>query len=83
MDGAAVSDSAPVKWNFYNEKMELIRVLSFSDYKMFGEHLTPAVWRMKNIKDSKRETTVTILDAAFGVEIPEDEFTRSKLEKYP
>ena len=75
-------DGAPIRWDFYNEKMEHIRTLHYSDFRTFGTHETPTVWRMENIKDRDRQTVVTILDAAFGVEIPDSVFTRENLEHF-
>jgi outer membrane lipoprotein-sorting protein len=74
------SDSAPVKWNFYNEKMVLIRTLHYSEFKTFGAREVPSVWRMENHQDSDRETIVTLLNATYNLDIPDAEFTRKKLE---
>ncbi len=76
-------DSAPVRWDFYNEKMEHIRTLHYSGFRSFGKHEMPSVWRMENHRELDRETTVTILDAKFGLEIPDSFFARENLEKYP
>lgn len=76
------TDAAPVRTDFYNEKMELIRTLHYSGFRTFGEHEIPSVWRMENVKEKDRQTVVTILDAAFGVQIPDPIFTREHLEKF-
>lgn len=76
-------DAAPLRMDFYNEDMEHIRTLHYSEFKTFGKHELPTVWRMENIKEKDRETVVTILDAAFGVDIPDAVFMRENLEKYP
>ena len=39
-------DSAPVRWDFYNERMELIRTLHYSDFRSFGTREVPALWDM-------------------------------------
>ncbi len=76
-------DSAPVRWDFFNEKLVHIRTLEYSDFKSFGTHEIPTVWKMSNHKDKDRSTTVTIQEAAFDQEIPDSLFTKSNLEKYP
>ncbi|MDD5671883.1 MAG: outer membrane lipoprotein-sorting protein [Candidatus Omnitrophica bacterium] len=76
-------DAGPVRWAFYNEKLKHIRTLYFSDFKDFGGHVVPAVWRMENLADPSRGTTVTIVDARYGTDIPDKLFTRPNLEKYP
>ena len=77
------SDSAPVRWNFYNEKMEHIRTLHYSEFKAFGKKEVPTVWKMENLKDKDRKTTITILNAEYDIAVPEELFSRKNLEKYP
>ena len=77
------TDSAPVRWDFYNEKMEFIRSLHYSEFKTFGTHEVPTVWRMENHKDKDRQTTVNILEARYDIEIPNALFSQKQLERYP
>ncbi|MDP3920032.1 MAG: outer membrane lipoprotein-sorting protein [Candidatus Omnitrophota bacterium] len=77
------TDAAPVRWLFYNEKMLLIRTLHYSEFKQFGTHDIPTVWRMENHLEAGHETTVTVLSAAFDTPIAQSQFTRENLEKYP
>lgn len=77
------SDSAPVRWDFYNEKKEPIRRLYYSDFKKFGTKEVPSVWRMENLVQTDRKTTVTILDARYDIDVDGAVFTRDHLEKYP
>ena len=76
-------DSAPVRWDFYNEKMERIRRLHYSEFHAFAKHEVPTVWRMENLKDRSRGTTITILDAQYDIEISNALFTQKQLERYP
>ena len=76
-------DFSPLRWDFYSEKMELIRRLHFSEFHDYQGHTVPSYWRMENIKDMNRETTVTILEAQYGDEISDSLFTRQQLERYP
>ena len=73
-------DAAPLRWDFYNEKLERIRTLHYSKFRTFGTREVPAVWRMENHKDKDRETTVTILDAKYEIDIPDSFFTRQNME---
>ncbi len=75
-------DSAPVRWEFYNEKLEHIRTLYYSDFKTFGVKEVPTVWKMENLKDKTRRTTITILNAEYDIPIQDDLFTRKNLEQY-
>ena len=74
-------DSIPIKMDFYNERMELMRTLHYSDVKTFGDHKMPTVWRMENHLEKDRETIVTIEDATFDQDIPDSLFTRENLER--
>lgn len=77
------TDSAPIRLDFYNEKMALIRMLHYSEFKTFGKKEVPTVWKMENLKDKNRQTTVKILSAEYDIPISEDLFSRKNLEKYP
>lgn len=76
-------DAAPLKVEFYNERMEHIRTLDYSDFRSFGGHEIPTIWRMENIQEPDRQTVITILEAKFGLDVPDEIFTRANLEKYP
>ena len=76
-------DAVPMRMKFYNEKMEPIRMLHYSEVRDFGGHLIPSVWRMENLKEKDRQTLVTLRDAVFDLGIQDSVFTRENLEKYP
>ncbi len=73
-------DSAPIRWNFFNERGELIRSLKYSQFKTFGTKEVPAIWHMNNVRDPERETIITILDARYDIDIDDSVFTRKNLE---
>ncbi len=77
------SDSAPVRWDFYNEKMEPIRTLHYSEFKTFGKKEVPTIWKMENLKEKDRKTTVTMISAEYDIPIEDDFFSRKNLEQYP
>jgi hypothetical protein len=77
------SDAAPVRTDFYDEDLELIRTLEYSEFKSFGGHEIPSIWRMQNHKEPDRTTTITVLNAVYNLDIPDSRFTREQLERYP
>lgn len=77
------SDAAPVRWSFYNEKLEHIRTLDYSEFRTFGDYEVPTVWHMVDHREEGNETTVTILDARYNIPIEDSLFSRENLEKYP
>ena len=78
-----ITDSAPVRMEFYNEQLEPIRTLHYSDFKNFKGHELPSVWKMEDIRDRTRETTITIQEAEFNQKISDKIFTQENLKKYP
>ena len=78
-----ISDAAPVRMDFYNEKLEHIRTLHYSEFKSFNGHEIPSVWKMENKKDPERTTVITVLNALYNTDVADSLFTREKLEQYP
>lgn len=74
------SDYVPLRQEFYGEKGELVRLLTFSDVKFIGGRTIPTFWRMKPVKKENRETTMRILDAEFDSPIDEAIFTLKNLK---
>ena len=61
--------------------MQLIRRLHYSQFRKFSNHEEiPTQWRMENLVDIGRQTTVTVSDAKFDIDIPESVFTKERLE---
>ena len=77
------ADSGPVRVDFYSEKLEPFRILHYQDYRKFGVHDAPAIWRMENLKEKGRMTVITLQEAAFGGDLDDSIFTRENLGKYP
>jgi outer membrane lipoprotein-sorting protein len=78
-----ISDAAPVRMDFYNEKLEHIRALHYSEFKTFNGHEIPSIWTMENKKEPERTTRIAVLDASYNIDISDSLFTREKLEQYP
>lgn len=75
------SDSAPVQTLFYDEHLNPIRKLHYSEFKTFGDHEIPTLWDMENLKNKERHTKIQIQDAIFDLEVSDSLFTRENLEK--
>jgi outer membrane lipoprotein-sorting protein len=72
--------SIPVKMDFYDERLQLIRTLHYSEVKKFRGHKMPSVWRMENVQEKGRETIFKIEDARFNKKIKSSVFTHENLE---
>jgi outer membrane lipoprotein-sorting protein len=76
-------DFMPVRIEFFNEKLEHIRTLEYSEVRDIGGHPLPSVWTMKDHREKGRVTTVTVEEAQFNAPIPAAIFSQQNLEKYP
>ncbi len=75
------TDCAPLRIEFYDDKMKLLRTLHYSNFKKYGKHEMPSHWRMENNKDPGRETILSVLEASFDIPISDSIFTKENLEK--
>lgn len=75
------SDSAPLRLDFYDEDLRHIRTLSYSGFKTIDGLKRPTVWHMQNKVVSGRESTITVLEVHYGIDIPESFFSQENLEK--
>ncbi len=74
-------DFVPLKEEFYNEKGELLRVMTFSQIKKIGGRVIPTLWQMKPIKKKGKETTLHIIDIKFNMPIENNIFTLRNLKR--
>lgn len=74
-------DFIPLKQEFYSERGELIRVMTFSEIKEMGGRVLPTYWEMVPVKKEGRMTTLRILEAEFDIPIPEEIFTLRNLKR--
>lgn len=74
------TDHIPVKYEYYDEKGKLIRVMDFSDIKLMGGRKIPTVWTMVPKTKEGRKTVVVLKRIEFNVPIADDVFSLSKLK---
>lgn len=68
-------DYVPLMQEFYSEKGELIRVMTFSDIREMGGRVIPTFWRMRPVKKEGRETTLRIIEVEYNRPIGDEIFT--------
>ena len=76
-----VGDYLPLKEEFYSERGELIRVMTFSEIKKVGNRMIPTYWEMVPVKKKGRMTSMRILDAVYNEPIDDAVFTLMNLKK--
>ena len=73
------SDLMPLKQEYYSERGELIKVLTFSEVtKMGGRHL-PTRWRMQTVGKQGHDTVIVIKEVSFDRPIADKVFSLSNL----
>ena len=71
----------PAQINYYDEKGELIRCMTFSEIKKMGSRTVPTKWSMINLQNKGRHTDFRLLDMIFDAKIPERIFSFRELER--
>ncbi|MEE9614511.1 MAG: outer membrane lipoprotein-sorting protein [Thermodesulfobacteriota bacterium] len=74
-------DYMPLKEEFYSERGELIRVLTFSDIKEIGGRTIPTFWKMVPVKKEGKQTSFRIIEAEFDVPIDDSIFTLRNMKR--
>jgi hypothetical protein len=76
-------DNSPVKYEYYSERGELIKVLEGESYEKFGSHIIPTKMTMKNIKKNNSMTIITYEKSSikFDSDIPDNIFTQENLRR--
>jgi outer membrane lipoprotein-sorting protein len=74
-------DFMPLRQEFFSERGDLVRVLSFSDVRNVGGRDLPTRWEMRPVAKSGHFTTVILKDAAFDRPVDEGIFTQRNLQR--
>jgi outer membrane lipoprotein-sorting protein len=72
-------DLMPTWQRYYDEKGELVRTLTFSDYREMGARLIPTRMRMRPVDEPDEYTQVTYEHLEFDVELPDGFFSLRRL----
>ena len=74
-------DYVPLKYEYYDEKGKLIRVMDLTEIKEMGGRTIPTVWTMVPKTKEGRKTVIILNRIEFNVPISDDIFSRSNLER--
>lgn len=77
------ADNSPVKYEYYSERGELIKVLEGENFEKFGNHIIPTKLTMKNIKKNSSLTIISYEKSTvkFDTGIPDSIFTQENLRR--
>ena len=71
----------PIYQEYYDEKGEKIRTMTFKDVKNFSGKMIPAVMELVPHHKQGHKTVITYRDLKFNVKLKQDTFTRKNLQK--
>ena len=74
-------DFMPHKQEFFSERNELVRVLSFSEVRSVGGRTLPTRWEMRPVAKPGNVTTFVLKEAVFDRPVDEAIFTQRNLQK--
>ena len=79
---ARKEDSMPLHQEFFNERGEVIRMLTFSDFRMMHGRVIPARWEMIPLKKEGRKTVMEVLDLEIDPKIDDAIFSLKGMRRY-
>ncbi len=75
------NDFVPLKQEFYDERGELVRTMTFFDVRSVGGRRLPTRWEMRPRAKAGNVTTIVLKDAVFDQPIPDEVFSQRNLQK--
>ncbi|MBX3646342.1 MAG: outer membrane lipoprotein-sorting protein [Rhodocyclaceae bacterium] len=74
-------DFMPLKQEFFSERGEQVRVLSFSDVRKMGGRSLPTLWEMRPTSKPGNVTTLRLKDVLFDVALDASIFSQRRLQR--
>jgi outer membrane lipoprotein-sorting protein len=75
------SDLMPLKQEYFSERGELVRVMSFSEVRSLGGRTLPTRWEMRPLAKPGNLTVVVLKNAVFNQPVDDTVFTQRNLQK--
>jgi outer membrane lipoprotein-sorting protein len=75
------ADFIPLKEEFYDERGELVRVMTFSDVRPIGGRTIPTRWEIRPVAKPGNATTMLLKTAVYDRPIGPEVFTQRNLQK--
>ena len=74
-------DHIPIRQEFYSERGELIRTLTFSQVKQIGKRQIPSRWEMRSVAKPDHYTVISVREAQYNPRIDGDVFSHRNLQR--
>ena len=74
-------DFMPMRARYYDESDEIVRTMTFSDYRLMGSRLVPAIMTVEPADKPEETTVVKYHELEFDVDLDEDYFSLRNLRR--
>lgn len=74
-------DFIPVRQEYFSDRGEIVRVMTFSDVRPVGGRTIPTRWEMKPLGKPGNSTTIVVREATYNVPVDDEVFTQRNLQK--
>lgn len=75
------ADTMPLKQEFFSERDELVRVMSFTDVRRVGDRVMPTRWEMRPAARPGQSTVIVLRQAVFDRPLDDEVFTQRNLQR--
>ena len=75
------ADLIPLRYEYFSERGELIRTMTFSEVRAVGGHTIPTRWEMQPADKPSNKTVVAIKDALYDRPVDAEIFTLRNLQR--
>jgi outer membrane lipoprotein-sorting protein len=75
------SDFMPLKIEYFNERGEVNRMLTYSDMRTMGGHTIPTRWEMVSLIKPGKKTTITVKSATYEKPVDPSIFSQRNLKQ--
>jgi outer membrane lipoprotein-sorting protein len=75
------ADLIPLKQEYYSERGERVRVLTFSEVRPMGGRVMPTKWEMRPVDKQGNLTTIVVKSALYDRAVEAEIFTQRNLQK--
>ena len=76
-----ISDRIPLRQEYYDERGELIKVMSFLDVRELGGRTIPTRWQVQPVQKPQNRTVFVLKQMQFDTPLPADVFTLKNLQQ--
>ena len=76
-----LEDNVPLKEEYYDDKGELIKILTYSDIGKVSDRVIPRIWTMRSFIKPGFTTTIELKDVEYNLPLQNNIFTLQNLKK--